>query len=168
VDDNAAEGPKPFFLDTASFFAGQNTDSLGREAAMRAADAVFGVSKVATLEIENPPSSVFPVSRVLPSLIDEDDALTVRLREADKKRYRGRKPGKFATASIVRRQERVIQPQHTVTLGPIEPSVANLDPEQALVPVRRRERSSIQKRWVLKTELKAGEKWKRRLHNAVK
>jgi hypothetical protein len=167
VGDNAADDSKPSFLDTAAFFAGQNKDSCEREAAMHAANAVFGVNNAAPPDVETPPSSVLPVGRVLPSLIDEDDALRVRLREADKKRRRGRKPGKDATTSVVRRQKPMYQSQHTVTPAPMEPPVTNIDPEQSLVPARRRERRSIQKRWVLKTELKAGEKWKRRLHNAA-
>jgi hypothetical protein len=167
-DDSDADGSKPFFLDTAAFFAGQKTDSRGREDAMRAADAVFGVRNAATPDSEKPPSSVSPVGRVLPSLIDADDVLTVRLREADKQRRRGRKPGTAATASVVRREKPILRPQHNLAPAPIEPPVADVNPEQSLVPARRRERSSIQKRWVLKTEPKAGEKWKRRLHNAAK
>jgi len=168
VGDNAKNDSKPSFLDTAAFFAVQNAESLGREAAMRAADAVFGASKDATPDVEEPSSSVFPIGRVLPSLIDEDDALTVRLREAENKRRRGRKAGAVATASVVRRQKPMLQPQHTAAQAPVEHPIANIEPEQSLVPTHRRERRSIQKRWVLKTELKAGEKWKRRLHDAGK
>ena len=168
VVGDAAEGSKPFFLDTTAFFVGQSTTDRGREAAIVAAEALFGVDKAATPIGEEPPSALSPVGRVLPSLIEEDDALTVRLREADNKRRRGRKAKKVATASVVRRQKQIPQTQHMATPAPIEPSVINIDPEQAQGPARRREHRSIQKRWVLKTELKAGEKWKRRLHRAAK
>jgi hypothetical protein len=105
---------------------------------------------------------------VLPSLIDEDTPLTVRLKKADEKPRRGRPPGKGKTSSPAPRKQPPLPQKVKAARASVEQPIASIAPEQAIVSATRRERGSILKRWVLKTELKAGEKWKRRLCKAAR
>jgi len=162
------DGQTPPFLDPGVFASRRTNPSDEYEAAMRAADAAFGKSRSADPASGKAPTAVAPVGQVLRSLIDEDDPLTVRLKKADEKPRRGRPPGKGKTPSPAPRNKPPAQPQRKAAPSSVEQPIANRAPEQAIVSTARRERGSIQKRWVLKTELKAGEKWKRRLCKAVR
>ena len=168
IESADKDGQKPSFLDPAVFAARQTNPSDEYEAAMRAADAVFGKIRSADPVCEKAPTAVAPVGQVLPSLIEEQDPLTVRLKKADEKRRRGRPPGKGKTSSPAPRKKPPAQPQRKAALASVEQPIANSATEPAIVSTTRRERGSILERWVLKTELKAGEKWKRRLCKAAR
>ena len=136
--------------------------------ALTAADAVFGEgSPVAPLPKASPLSNA-PVGRVLPSYIGEDDLLTVRLTEGDGKSRSGRSVGKVKSSSPIRLKKPTLQPESEVAGGFLERPATSFSPDILIVSTPHRDRRSIQKRWVLRTELKAGEKWKRRLCKAAR
>jgi hypothetical protein len=168
IDDAGKDGAESSFLDPSVFTTCQNDPDDKRKAALKAAGEVFGRSGSAAPVLEKVPSSIAPVGRVLPSLIDEVDALTVRLAEADKKTRRGRTARKAKNSSPIRRKKPTLQPPGDAVRVSTEQSAAKIPPEESIVSTSRRERRSIQKRWVLETELKAGEKWKRRLCKAAR
>jgi len=168
IKDADKDGETPPFLDTSVFAARQNNPSDEYEAAMRAADAVFGKSRSAVPASQKAPSAVAPGGQVLPSLIEEDDPLTVRLKKADEKTRRGRPPGKGKTSSPAPRKKLPLPLKMKAARASVEQPIANISPEGAIVSAPRRERGSILERWVFKTELKAGEKWKRRLCKAAR
>jgi hypothetical protein len=109
-----------------------------------------------------------PLGRVLPSHIGEDDPLTVRLTEGDGKSRRGRSVGKVKSSFPVRFKKPTRQPESEVARGFLERPPTSFSPDILIVSTPHRERRSIQKRWVLRTALKAGEKWKRRLCKAAR
>jgi hypothetical protein len=189
------------------------------QAALRAADAVFGRTAVrhellppmasrspapATgahqpqAEVQQPaPSPQHPPAsgRVLPNLLEQDSELAIRLDEAEHKRPRKKREaaqdGEEARAVRSRAQSKTrrsapqeAQADAAIELAPehsendadgvsnvAHPKVAWLSEpaadEQALDGPIRGERA-IQSRWVHKTELKPGEKWKRRLRGAAR
>lgn len=153
----------------------------GYEAALKAADAVFGKKIGAAPALapsgESPPPP--PVGRVLPSLIETPDAAPQR-RDTEKKARKPRAPRvKKAEepAAPSRRGRPPRQPKDATPSLPIErPAVKIAAPApKAFIPAQapkifapRRTRRPIQLRWVLQTELKAGEKWKRRLPEAAR
>ena len=164
---SADNDSKPSFLDPAKFLEGRSQNDGGQDAAKRAADAVFSSNGAATSRVETPAPPA-PTGRVLPSLIEPEDELTVRLREADTKRHRGRKPKKSAPPSLGPSQRPARRPKIKSTAPPSAPLTAPADSERQILSISPRGRRSIQRRWVLKTELKPGEKWKRRLHRAAR
>ena len=93
-DDAGKDRATPSFLDVGAFTAGRDSHANNYEAAMKAADAVFDRSVPAVPSPETNPSSNAPMGRVLPSLIENDDALAVRLAEADEKPRRKRAAGR--------------------------------------------------------------------------
>jgi hypothetical protein len=94
LGDTDNDGSKLSFLDLNVFTTRQNKFDDEHKVALTAADAVFGRSNpVAPLPTASPLSNA-PVGRVLPSHIDEDDLLTVRLTEGDGKFRSGRSVGK--------------------------------------------------------------------------
>ena len=96
----------PSFLDASVFTAGRNGHANDYEAARKAAEAVFGRSVPAAPGPETNPPLNAPVGRVLPSLIENSVAPTIRLAEADEKPVRGRAVGKAKTASRVQPKNR--------------------------------------------------------------
>lgn len=168
ADDVDKNDPKPSFLDPSVFATRSNNPDDKYKAALKLADAVFGGGNLVVAVPEKVPSSNVPAGRVLPSLIEKDGGLTVRLAEVDEKTRRGRKTGKAKSAAPIRRKKPILQPESETARVSVEGPAANLSPEISIVSAPRRERRSIQKRWVLKTELKAGEKWKRRLCKAAR
>jgi hypothetical protein len=167
--DNAEKNDlKPSFLDLGVFSTPQNNPNDEYNAALKVADAVFGGRNLAAAVPENDPSSSRAVGRVLPSLIQEDDALTIRLREADEKIRRGRGAGKAMGPSPIRRKKPILQPESETARVSVERPAASPPVEISTSSEPDRERRSIQKRWVLGTELKPGEKWKRRLCKAAR
>jgi hypothetical protein len=153
------------------------------EAAMRAADAVFG-KNLQTVPIV--PGSGAPVGRVLPSLVETSVFSNVEPADQEVKKRRGRPPGKAnkppavltkkpaATAkrpSPVKRAStpkpvnRPVPEPQFFEAPPInrQPAVVNSAGDDGAVVLRSRPRRPIQERWVLKTALKPGERWKRRL-----
>lgn len=167
-DNTDNDSAKPAFLDLGSFAAYETNHDGEYHAALKAADALFGRNGLATSVPEETLASKDTAGRVLPSLIEADTALTVRLAEADQKARRGRKTGNPENSSSIRRSKPSRTVKADVTKISVEPPVASLVAEVLNVPTVRRECSSIQKRWVLMTELKAGQKWKRRLCKAAR
>jgi hypothetical protein len=129
------------------------------KAALEVADAVFGRSNALAPVQANASSSNAHAGRVLPSLIEKGDAPTIRLTEVNENSRRVRK----AKSSSSRQGKNDV-----VAEASIERATTNISPETVNFPASRREHRSIQKRWVLKTELKAGQKWKRRLPKAAR
>jgi hypothetical protein len=168
IDDANENDPKPSFSDLGVFLTPQNGPNDERDAALKVAEAVFGRRNLAAAVPENDPSSSRAVGRVLPSLIQEDDALTIRLREADEKTRRGRGAGKPMGPSPIRRKKPILQPESETARVSVERPAASPPVEISTSSEPDRERRSIQKRWVLGTELKPGEKWKRRLCKAAR
>ena len=101
------------------------------------AAAVFGGSNLAVAVPENDPSSNAPAGRVLPSSIEKDDALTVRLAEADEKTRRGRRTGKAMSPSPIRRKKPILQPENETATVSVERPAANLSPEISIVSAPR-------------------------------
>ncbi len=128
-------------------------------AALDAADAVFG-GKAAELP-QIPPPSTGRQGRVLPNLLQNDAASAPPARaESNRKRRVGR-PAKVKEA--VQAEPKKAKPR-TVAVAPTPPVQRAKEREPAIVPDRSsRAKRTIQKKWVWKTELKAGENWKRRL-----
>lgn len=129
-------------------------------AALKAADAVFGREADERPRVPPQPATP-PTGRILPNLLQEDVLSSRPASPAPKKTRRARQPAKVKEA---------------VRAKPTTPKREALSaaPTPAVLPARGAEpeivfetsfrvRRSIQKRWVLKTALKAGERWKRRL-----
>ena len=168
IDDAGKNDPKPSVLDLGVFSTPANNPNDEYNAALKVADTLFGGRNLVAAAPENDPSASPPVGRVLPSLIQEDDALTVRLREADEKTRRGRGAGKAMSPSPIRRKKPILQPESETARVSVERPAASPSVEISIASAPDRERRSIQKRWVLGTELKAGERWKRRLCKAAR
>jgi hypothetical protein len=168
IDDADNNDLKPSFLDSGVFSTPQNNPNDEYNAALKVADAVFGGRNLAASVPESNPSSSRAVGRVLPSLIQEDDALTVLLREADEKTRSGRGARKAMSPSPTRRKKPILQPESETARVSVERPAATPSVEISIASAPDREPRSIQKRWVLRTELKPGEKWKRRLCMAAR
>lgn len=162
------DGSNPSFLDLGVFATHRANDDDERNAALKAADAVFRKGGSAASAPETAPSSNAPAGRILPSLVAADDAPAGRSAAADEKIRRGRGPEKAERSSAVRRQKPTFQPKAEVARVAVEQPAESSSPEMSAVSRPRRARRWIQKRWVLETELIAGEKWKRRLHQAAR
>ncbi len=133
------------------------------QAALKAADEVFG-GKISTGPVEATISSPnHSVGRVLPSLTGEDDARLSETREKDRS---FRKVQKAQRPPSSRRKEQVLPVIEDVKV-PDEQSAECLSFQKPASSALRRKRRPIQKRWVLKTELKAGQKWKRRFYRSI-
>jgi hypothetical protein len=167
-DDSGKDRATPAFLDVGVFTAGRRSHANGYGDAMKAADALFARSAPAAPAPETVPLSNAPAGRVLPSLIENGDVLAFRLAEADQKPGRSRMARKAKAASSVRPKKPTIQPESVVTQVSAEQAATEIAPEAPIAAAPDRERKSIRKRRLLDTELKAGEKWKRRLCRAAR
>ena len=168
IGDAKIDGSKPSFLDLGVFATRQANHDDERSAALKAADAVFRKGGSAAPAPETAPSSNAPAGRILQSLVAAEDAPAVRSAAADEKLRRGGGPGKAEKSSPIRRQKPALQPKSEVARVAVEQRAENSSPEMSPVSRPRRERRRILKRWVLETELIAGEKWKRRLRQAAR
>ena len=168
IGDADNDGSKPSFSGLNVFSTRQSNNGDEHKVAFTAPDAVFGRgSPVAPLS-ETSQLSNAPVGRVLPSHIGEDDLLTVRLTKGNGKSRSGRNVGKVKSPSPIRLKKPTRQLESEVARVFLERPATSFSPEILIVSAHRRDRRSIQKRWVLRTELKAGEKWKRRLCKAAR
>lgn len=188
--DEAAAEQKPAFLDLAAFaprvVERETPHDDGYEAAMKAADLVFG-KKAEAIKAEAVSAQPASTGRVLPSLIEP--IAPPPEPEAPVRRGPGRPRGvkKAVEPKIVdaesdapiRAARRPKAPKAAPAPRPApEPIaiVARQPPAPAPIAVARvesettsrRTRRAIQLRWVLGTELRAGEKWKRRLPEAAR
>lgn len=161
IDGADKHDPTPSFLDHGVFVTSQTNTEDAYQVALKAADALFGGGNSAIPLQEQAPSSNVRAGRVLPSLIGDDDASTFRSVNDGEKIRRGRKVSTAKEPSSKGLEKQLLCPRKAA-----EPDAAA---EPAVeVSVSRRERSSIQKRWVLGTELKPGQKWKRRFYKAAR
>jgi len=168
ISDADDDGSKPSLMGLNVLSTRQNNFDDEHKVALTAADAVFGRgSPVAPLP-ETSPFSNAPMGRVLPSLIGEDDPLAVRLTEGDGKSRRGRSVGNVKSSLPIRRKQPTLQPKREVARVFPEQPASSVPPDISIVSTPQQERRSIQMRWVLRIELKAGEKWKRRLCKAAR
>jgi hypothetical protein len=151
----------PSFLDTSHFLAARGNHASGYDAAMKAAEAVFDRGASIARVCEAPPSTA-PMGRVLPSLIENSDALAVRIADADVKARRN--VARQAETSPIRRKKTNTPSESAVAAESVERVATETSP--AAAPDR--ERRSIRKRRLLDAELKIGEKWKRRLCTAAR
>jgi hypothetical protein len=166
--DAGNDGSKPSFSGLNVFSTRQSNNGDEHKVAFTAPDAVFGRgSPVAPLS-ETSQLSNAPVGRVLPSLIGEDDPSPVRLTDGDGKGRRGRSAGNVKSSLPIRRKQPTFQPKGELASGFLEQPTESFSPDILIASRPQRERRSIQKRWVLRIELKAGEKWKRRLCKAAR
>ncbi|WP_159727161.1 hypothetical protein [Methylosinus sp. Ce-a6] len=181
--EEAAPEPKPAFLDVAAFTPRaaerEAPHDDGYEAAMRAADLVFG-KKSASVEVAAPAAPV-ATGRVLPSLLETEAPTPSEPREPARRgpgRPRVKKSEEpTAAATPIRRPRRPAPTEPAQDRSPAPPIVVAAQP-QPHAPIfvsqavenetSRRIRRPIQLRYVLKTELRAGERWKRRLPEAAR
>lgn len=136
-------------------------------AALKAADAAFGMPH----QIASKGATSLPhVGRVLPSLVEEPLPDPVRSSEPKQKALAKRKaPSKNSSIAKVKKSAPTVKrkaaaPSQTASaksLIAIEPQSRIF--ETSTDTASRREAKSIRKRWVQKSELGPGEKWKRRL-----
>ena len=167
-EDYGEKIPKLSFLDTSDFVAARSNRASGYDAVMEAANAVFARNVPASPAPETAPPSSVSVGRVLPSLTDKSDPLAIRLADADKKSRRKRVAGKTKAISSLRPTKTNAQPASAVTQAPDEKATKEITRETPNVAAQDRQRRSIHKRRLLDAELKAGEKWKRRLCTAAR
>lgn len=174
---------KPLLFDFPDAAVRHDKHDDGYEAALKAADAVFGKKIVepappapaSAIESAPPPSA----GRVLPSLIETPETPAgprETVKQARKPRARRTEEAEKAEKPVAparRRGRPPRQPKSEPPSVPVERPAAKIaaDKIAAEAPktsAPRRTRRPIQLRWVLRTELKAGEKWKRRLPKAAR
>jgi hypothetical protein len=169
--------PEPPIFDIPDILVRNGAKDDAYEAALRAADAVFNrrietppLSEPVTAAAVSPPQ---PAGRILPSLIEHSAAEAaprepIRLRKA----RASRTAEQSEPAARARRGRPPSEPKRERPRPPAaEPPVAEFAPSEPDRPesdAPRRSHRPIQSRWVLKTELRAGEKWKRRLPEAAR
>jgi hypothetical protein len=168
TEDHSEKTVKPSFLDTSDFLAARSNRASGHDAVMEAANALFERSVPVSPTLETLPPSSVPVGRVLPSLTDDCDPLAIRLADAEKNSRRKQVAGKAKTGSSLRPTKMKVQPASDATQAPDERPAEEIPRETTNVAVRVGERRSVRKRRLLDAELKAGEKWKRRLCMAAR
>jgi hypothetical protein len=168
TEDHSEKTVEPSFLDTSDFLAARSNRASGHDAVMAAANAVFARNVPASPAPETPPPSSVPVGRVLPSLTDDCDPLAIRLADAEKNSRRKRVAGKAKTIPSLCPKKMKAQPATATTRAPDEQAAEEIPRETANVAARDGERRSIHKRRRLDAELKAGERWKRRLCTAAR
>lgn len=157
------------FSDASVFTPARNSHSSDYEAAMRAADAVFARRAPVAPAIEPIAALNAPVGRVLPSLIEgNEDPLAARLADADEKPRVRREKGKIKAPSPLRRKKPIVQVKPAAAPTPAQQPIAIIPPETKVVSTPDYERRSVQKLRLLDAELKAGERWKRRLCKAAR
>ena len=173
TDEAGKINATPAFLDVGVFTANRSVQGDSYETAMKAADAVFGRSPAIMAEPIAPLSA--PTGRVLPCLIESVDPLAVPSTEIEEKPRRGRVARKAETAPPVRLKPRMRPKAPTVRPESVAPQdfvkPAAIVPQQPITPTAAepdRERRSLRKRRFLDAELKAGERWKRRLCKAAR
>lgn len=162
---------KPHFLqpfpnadETAQAPSREDEDYL---AALKAADAAFGVPPQIAPKSEAP---LPHVGRVLPSLIEEPPPYPVRSPEPKQKSRQKRKaPSKSSAVAKVKKSAPSTKRKATAPLQPAGPkSLVAMGSQSAMAEpssgsATRHEARPLRARWVQKTELGPGEKWKRRL-----
>ena len=165
--DAGKDSATPAFKNAGVFSAGRHGRANAPDAVMKAAHAVFGRTSLPAPAPEAIPASNAPMGRVLPSLIENGGVLAVRPAEADQKAGRSRAARKTKAASPARARRSPVPAEDGVLLDPPKQAATKNVPETPTA-VLDCERRSARKRHLLDAELKAGEKWKRRLCKAAR
>ena len=165
--DAGKDSATSVFNNAGVFSAGRHGRVNAPDAAMKAAHAAFGRTSSPAPAPEAIPASNAPVGRVLPSLIENSGVLAVRPAEADQKAGRRRVVRKAKAASPARARRSPVPAEDGVVLDPPKQAATKIVPETPTA-ARDCERRSARKRRLLDAELKAGEKWKRRLCKAAR
>jgi hypothetical protein len=159
-------------LDVGVFTANRSVQGDDYETAMKAADAVFGRSHAIAPEPIAPSNA--PTGRVLPSLIENVEALSVQSAAPEERPRRGPVAKKAEAAPPVRVKSRMMPKRPTVRPESVAPQDF-VEPAAIVPPSNKptaaepdREPRSLRKRRLLDAELKAGERWKRRLCKAAR
>lgn len=172
IDEAAKINKTPAFLDVGLFTANRSVLGDDYETAMKAADAVFGRSRAVAPEPIAPTNA--PTGRVLPSLIEKVEALPVRTTEIEEKPRRARIEKNAETAPPIRAKSRTrpktpaVRPESVAPQDLVEPAPIVLPLNAPTAAEPERESRSVRKRRLLDAELKAGERWKRRLCKAAR
>jgi hypothetical protein len=173
TEDHGDKIPQLSFLDTRDFVAARSNRASGHDAVMEAANAVFARNIPTAPAPETPvpetpaPSSV-SAGRVLPSLIDESDPLAIRLAEVGKKSRRERVARRAEAIAPLRPKMAKAPPASAAPRAPDKQAAKEITRETPNVTAQDRQSRSVHKRRLLDAELKAGEKWKRRLCAAAR
>jgi len=158
IEEAANAGSSPSINEARALTAPEVERDASYLAALEAADAVFGARAA---EPPPAPRAMSVPGRVLPNLLQEDITSALPARGASVKTRRARQPAKVAQA--VSAEPKKAKPR-TAAPAPIPPTPAAKAPRpETILDASPRAISMIQRKWVLKTELKAGERWKRRL-----
>jgi len=165
--DAGKDSARSAFKNAGVFLADRHGRANAPEAAMNAAHAVFGRAPSPAPVPEAIPASNAPMGRVLPSLIENGGVLAVRPAEADQKAGRSRAARKAKAASPARARRSPVPAEDGVLLDPPKQAATKNVPETPTAAPDC-ERRSARKRRLLDAELKAGEKWKRRLCKAAR
>ncbi len=165
--DAGKDSATPAFKNGGVFLAGRHGRANGPEAAMKAAHAVFCPTSSPAPAPEAIPASNAPVGRVLPSLIESGGVLAVGPAAADQKAGRRRAARKAKGASPARAMRSPLPVENGVMLDLPKQAATKIAPETPTAAPDCERRSS-RKRRLLDAELKAGEKWKRRLCKAAR
>jgi len=165
--DAGKDSATSVFNNAGVFSAGRHGRANAPDAAMKAAHAVFGRTSSPVPAPEAIPACNAPVGRVLPSLIENSGVLAVRPAEADQKAGRRRVVRKAKAASPARARRSPVPAEDGVVLDPPKQAATKIVPETPTAAPDC-ERRSARKRRLLDAELKAGEKWKRRLCKAAR
>ena len=165
--DAGKDSTTSVFNNAGVFSAGRHGRANAPDAAMKAAHSVFGRSSSPIPAPEAIPASNAPAGRVLPSLIENGGVLAVRPAAADQKSGRSRTARKAKAASPARGKRSPLPAENGVMLDPPKQAATKIAPETPTAALDC-ERRSARKRRLLDAELKAGEKWKRRLCKAAR
>jgi hypothetical protein len=165
--DAGKDSATSVFNNAGVFSAGRHGRANAPDAAMKAAHSVFGRTSSPAPATEALPASNAPAGRVLPSLIENGGILAVRPAEADQKAGRSRAARKAKAASPARPRRSPVPAESGVMLDSPKQAATKIAPETPTAAPDR-ERRSAHKRRLLDAELKAGERWKRRLCRAAR
>jgi hypothetical protein len=168
VNQADVESAQPSLVDSGSDVAYPMDRQYGYRAALQEAEELFRKRNPTAARIEDVPPSSVPTGRVLPSLVQEDDALTVRLREAAEKSRRGGGGRKTVARSPARREQPDLQPAEETIVVCVEQPQADLLPAPPSDSSPPREHEARRRRWAHNAEFKPGERWKRRLCKAAR
>lgn len=165
IDDSPKADSAPLPVDLSANAPAMSRLDANYLAAMATADAVFGKKPVEVAPLQEPPNDY--IRRILPCLLQPETEAASPPEQAKKARR--------APRAVKPLEQKAVE--DTAIAFPLKPAVArkavgpspvDVTPDLSNSAASRRERSAIQKRWVRKTELMPGEKWKQRLCKAAR
>jgi hypothetical protein len=135
-------------------------------AALEAADAIFTAKPLETVALTT--AAVARAGRILPCVTEEADVAVASTNKPPKIMRRARAVNNSQRELSAEAAKAPPRRAPEIAAAPIvRPAAQSLSAASVDGKIRRENRV-IQRRWVRKTELKPGEKWKRRLHKAVR